>query len=655
MGSQEFGWLGLFRNFNPVNQSLKVLMRVWLLLALLTCSHGAFAQGYSASDSAAIQEALSATYPIERIDVERAIARYDSLYAVSIQKNYTVGAGRSKLFKGIVLNNLGRYREAMEHYEASLPYFAEANFIKGVASAHNNMGVTYNFTGELDSAATHYMLALQHFEAMADTNTMLIGYGNVGGIFMEMKQYGKAEPYFRKGLQVAKQFGDSIRMADALNNMGYLSKSKEQYAEAKQHYKESLSIANAMQNHPAQYLAHNNLGDLYYLLEDKEAALFHSIAAHDYANRTDNPFYTVHTGNNLGLRYAWLDMPDSAAHYLGQTVQLAGELGQKKLQADASLYLAEQRAKTGQYDEAYTWLTKYIALLDALRPERQEQLINELETKYQTAEKDAALAMQELQMAEAETRAARSQFYTAITLAGMLVLLILAYAFYRNSRHKLRLQEERMQRIEQDKAMTQLKAMLEGEERERRRLARELHDGIGGQLALIRAQMKSGETVEAVSGKLSSTDAEVRRIAHNLMPEILLKHGLGKALQTFADEMDNHPCPVHFELLGDVPQHLPTATGLACYRIAQELVKNAAKHAGPCSIFIQLIADEESIELTVEDDGKGMSEVDTNGIGLGSVEERLKAIGGHLRIDSAAGRGTTASIVVPLTIQMAQE
>ncbi len=622
------------------------MSRIATLLAILS-AWSLQAQSYTAEDSVEIQQALRATYFIEADNPEAALKRYDSLHAVSLEKGYLIGAGRGRMYKAIVLNDMGQYEEAIGLYEQALPYFYKAQFVAGIAGTHNNMGVSYNLQGQLDSAATHYLKAIYHYNQLGDTNMRIIMQGNAGGIFMELDRFDKAGNYFDEALELALLYGDSVRLADAYINKGYLAVRTSHFAEAETYYDKALQIGLEIENAYITYLAANNKSDLYYQNEQWQKALEYARLALQEARLNENPFHLVNALNNLGLRYVKINNPDSAVIVLKESIALATELGQQGLIADGHLYLAEAYAKLGNFAEAYQHSDKHRIFAEAMLKERQSEVVAELETKYQTERKDREIAEKSLGIAVAEAKAERQRIWLILVMGALIVLLVISLSYYRSSRHKAKLQEERMLRAEQEQAVEQLKARMDGEERERKRLARELHDGIGGQLAMIRAQLRNGNGQNEVALALQNTDAEVRRIAHNLMPEILVKHGLRKALEAFAEQCDGAPYPVDFEWLGnDAPLEVDTA--LVIYRSVQELVKNAIKHAEPQRIFVQVICNEETIYLTVEDDGKGMDDKAVEGMGLNNVRERLRTVGGALEMQSNNESGTSAVVNIPI-------
>lgn len=620
-------------------------MRAALTTVLIFVSLHCIGQ-YTPADSASIRDALKATYPIESVDPEAAMARYDSLYNVSISKEFHEGAARALAYKGIMYNDAGRYSEALDLYRAALPLIIDSNDPAGIAMIHNNMGVTFNLMGNLDSAAARYLRALAVYESERDTAYQISTLGNTGGIFMELEQFDKASLYFEKALDLALGYGDSLRIADCLINRGYNAKSRENFDAAERDYHRALNIGHDLGNSYVTYLAANNLADLYYLLDRTDRAVKFSRKSLQSARISENPFYILHASSNLGLYLVEAGRADTAVAILDSVVTLADQLGQKQLVSTSHLYLSEAYAKTGRYAEAYEQSRLHIAAAKELRNETGDALIGELETKYRTAQKDREIAELDLSVALSEAKTARQQTWLIVAGAGSLLLVLLVVAVYKNSKHKERLHRETMLRAEQEAAVDQLRARMDGEERERKRLARELHDGIGGQLAVIRAQMRNGADQGSLADALQKTDTEVRRIAHNLMPEILIRHGLKTALNSFVEQCNGHPYPVSLQFLGD-DSALDPETARLVYRVAQELVKNAVKHASPKHILVQVVVDDQEIHLTVEDDGKGMEFMAGEGAGWINIRERVRIVGGRVDIDSRPGSGTSVTAVFP--------
>src|SRR5690606_12891419 len=255
---------------------------------------------------------------------------------------------------------------------------------------------------------------------------------------------------------------------------------------------------------------------------------------------------------------------------------------------------------------------------------------------YQTEKKELKIEALEKQR----------QLYIWLGIAGIFILLIaLAFAFirYRLAVSKRKLAEEEAQRLEQEKQLVAVQATLDGEAAERTRLAKDLHDGLGSMLSLVKfnlPQVKGDAVLEAVDvsrfqtalGMLDQSIQELRRVAHHMMPESLLRYGLKASLSDFCTALPN----ADFHYFGDETR-LPEKVEIMIYRCIHELVNNARKHAQATHINVQLVQEEDRISFTVQDDGIGFDqEKVSEGMGLKNVRQRVAAFQGKMSIYSTS-------------------
>ena len=195
---------------------------------------------------------------------------------------------------------------------------------------------------------------------------------------------------------------------------------------------------------------------------------------------------------------------------------------------------------------------------------------------------------------------------------------------------------------------------------ERSRLARDLHDGLGGLLSGVKLTLSSINGTSILPNKnagiftsaihqLDHTIAEMRRVAHSMMPEALLKFGLNEAVQDFCDGInETNTVKMKYHQI-NFKEPLEKPTEVILYRIIQELSNNAIKHAAPKIIFIQITKHLQGISLVVEDDGKGFDITQTKkGDGLQNVQSRIDYLKGNWDIKSEKDNGTSVNIEIPL-------
>jgi signal transduction histidine kinase len=196
-------------------------------------------------------------------------------------------------------------------------------------------------------------------------------------------------------------------------------------------------------------------------------------------------------------------------------------------------------------------------------------------------------------------------------------------------------------------------------EEERRRLRRDLHDGLGSSLASMTLRIddalqsfdsnpeRSKQSIETVQSQMRGAIADIRRLVYSLRPPTLDEFGLGYALRELAEQQRSHGMPVSVEGTSNLPP-LPAAVEVAIYRIAQEALTNTLRHAAAASCSIQLTVEAHRVSLRIADNGQGMPEPVTPGVGLRSMKERAEELGGSCALTSEQGQGTVIRVTLPL-------
>jgi signal transduction histidine kinase len=217
--------------------------------------------------------------------------------------------------------------------------------------------------------------------------------------------------------------------------------------------------------------------------------------------------------------------------------------------------------------------------------------------------------------------------------------------------------------LETEKQLTATEAVLKGEEQERTRLAKDLHDGLGGMLSGIKFSLgnmkgnliltpENAQAFERSMNMLDSSIKEMRRVAHNMMPEVLVKYGLDTALKEFCNEIDrSRVLDVNYQSVGMDKAAIEQTVAVTIYRIVQELVNNAIKHAAAKNVLVQahLSEQEKLLIITVEDDGKGFDKTTlkhAEGIGWQNIQNRVEFLKGKADIQSSSGKGTSVMIEI---------
>lgn len=334
------------------------------------------------------------------------------------------------------------------------------------------------------------------------------------------------------------------------------------------------------------------------------------------------------------------------------------------IETDKRIYykdLSETYAEAGNKSAGYDWAAKYIELSDSLYDAKFQNDIIEFEKKYNNAENQKKITLLQAAKKEADLRSRNNKLLAGLLGGSSIFLLALAglgWLYYRNSR-KLVAQKElshqqELKDISQQQQLKLAAALLQGEERERKRLAGDLHDGLGGMLAGVKINLSRLSPVEAaisndlpvIINQLDRSVNELRRIARNMMPESLLHAGLETALKEICESFTSPSLQVDFQAY-NIETDLGQDMQVTIYRIVQELLTNAVRHADATTILVQCSQNENTFYITIEDNGKGFETGKPDagkGIGLTNVKNRVNYLKGSLEIESSPGAGTTINI-----------
>jgi signal transduction histidine kinase len=322
---------------------------------------------------------------------------------------------------------------------------------------------------------------------------------------------------------------------------------------------------------------------------------------------------------------------------------------------EAYKIMADDYKALGNYKEALTTDNMFITLNDSLTKKEKTDMINRLVIRYRLEEKNQELVRQRYAITDAENKIKGRNIVIIGVLSLFIVLALLLIIWRKQNLHKQKLQQQSIENLQQKIKIERLNATIAGEEKERTRIARELHDGIGGLLTAAKLNFESYKKNEEQGSKedfiiglklLEDAGTELRQAAKNLMPQILLQEGLVTAVNDFCERIaQRNNIDVHFQVLGEkkpIDAHLE----LTIYRIIQELLHNIVKHSHASNAIVQLNFHEDGgMSITVEDNGVGFNKANIaagqGGMGLQNIKERIKEFGGRLDISTDAGQGTS--------------
>lgn len=373
-------------------------------------------------------------------------------------------------------------------------------------------------------------------------------------------------------------------------------------------------------------------------------------SALNYNLRPDRVKMVVSYGMGDALRH--LGKYEQAEAILLPAVARANEKGMDENIADAYLVLSDIYRATGRYKKALEYMDSVTTIKDSLASEQKRMSVAQLEINHRLAEKDKQLSLNKLLIAQQQNKIARKDLWTAIVSAILLLGVLLAVGVYLSISNKAK-------SLARENKIHVLKASITGGDDERTRIARELHDGIGGMLsaAMMRFSSMHHENAEIAHTTayndtmeiLREMGDEIRKTAHNLMPEVLLKQSLPEAVRVFCNNVqEDGALKIDFQSYGSF-DCLTQGQKLNLYRIVQELIKNSTVHSRANHLLVQLMQNKNKLIVSVEDNGIGFNENEIKGgIGLHNIRTRVSSMDGLFTLESKPGKGTT--IIIELEV-----
>jgi signal transduction histidine kinase len=487
---------------------------------------------------------------------------------------------------------------------------------------------------------------------LQETATAARLYIDIGDLWWVLRRYDRTRYYFKKSEKIAQQLNDTAALIAVYGNLGNLHYSLGDLKTSDVYMQRALKLAEQKKAIRAQQQLLANMGASLQQTGHPEAAIPYFEKAISLAD--DRHAHQHNLQSYYNLAFAWYEAGNyhKAKESVQNVIRMSEALDMDKEHlGEAMLVMAKIYEQEHDYKAADLWLNKHIAYVEDMLQKQADSSIGRLEDNYRIAEKDKELAQAQLLLYRKELMVKNRNTWIAGISAGLLLLGLGLLIVIRTGRHKRRLSQMEIGNLKQEKELGYLKAMIAGEEKERTRLARELHDGIGGMLAAAKmglGAIKNADDTAALANMmrlLSDTATEVRQTAHNLMPDILTRNSLKDALLLYCADINLHSgLEIDLQFYGG-PEAMNKSAELILYRIAQELVQNIVKHAHATEAVMQIIQDGSRLNLIVEDNGIGFEQQEVDkGFGLQNLQFRVQALQGYISITSAKGKGTSVYI-----------
>ena len=606
-------------------------------------------------DTALVKAYNELIWQYRTVDAEKAEAFGERSIQLSKKLRYDAGLAQAYNDLGVIYLDRGAFDTALSHLREALLIRRRAGDSLGTAKVWNKIGIVHQKAGAFDKALDAQLVALRLFEASKNDLGVSFSLNNISILQQNLGRYDEAIRYGQQSVRIKEKTGDRKGLAQSYVNLGNVYLLKKSFTEAESYFNRAVPIARSIDDKEYLAAALNSLSRLYIATGRHPQGLQPAIEAYRLRDTLGDTKGMVSALNNSGLIHLAARRTDSAEAHITRALRMAE--GEESCRPELpGLYQSASLLYEAKGDTAMALLMhkQFAASKDSIFSIELGQRFAELETRFETLQKEEQIRKQNYALA-------RKNYTIGVVVSLSLLATLLAISYYHRSRLK---QRARFQTDLLRQQETATRAVIEAEETERQRIAKDLHDGVGQLMSAAKMNLVAfgkshgvgdeGEWDNIIS-LVDDSCREVRAVSHNMMPNALLKGSLAAALREFLTKVDGRALRVNLYTEA-LDERLDATTETVLYRVIQECVNNVIKHAGAASLDVSVVRDEGGISVTIEDDGHGFEPVApgyAEGLGLKNIRTRVEYLKGTVEIDSAPGRGTVVMIAVPLKSALA--
>ena len=515
-------------------------------------------------------------------------------------------------------------------------------------------------------ALNNYLNALNMFKSQSDVLGEIGVLNNIGLLFNKDFRFHEALKYLKRSLELSQLIKDSHSEITCLSNIGFVYNNIFKTDSSLIYLNKALDLAK-ITNSPKEFII-EEIGNNYVKRKDYKTALAYYNEALKLSRENHNIKRETSTLFRISTHYIFQNDYINAIKYGKESLEKARYLGDVKFINASLLNLYEASKETGDFYNSLYYLEESFSEAKELKEVTSNRQLQEFEIQ-QLRLKDSLI--NESNKFKENLRYQKEKTNLTLAWGGSLsAVSIFAFLIFRNTKRKQRKAErERQQQIEEkekilkDLELSTIDAMIQGQEKERQRLAEDLHDSVGVTLTAAKMQFEylikhqtdtkaSEELIKKTSTLLENAYVEVRSMAHLKNSGVMAKDGLLPAVEKLSANASGLN-GLHFDVNSHgLDQRLENAVEIAVFRIIQELTTNVIKHANATQATIHLINHDDSLNIMVEDNGKGFNPSQINktnsGMGISSIDKRVAHLGGTMTIESENNKGTTVIIDLPL-------
>jgi signal transduction histidine kinase len=495
-----------------------------------------------------------------------------------------------------------QYQKSLEEYFSSLKLAESIKDSAKVALSLEKIGEVYLLTPNLEKAKFNFEKAIDIFTELNNERSVMFNLTNLGAAYQKEGNLEKAIPIFEKGLEIARKLGEERSESIFLGNIGSSNRALLNYEVSLDYLFKALTIKLRQGNFTSIAHTYNDISETYIEMKDLLKAKKYALKAVEYSK-----------GHNL--------RQERYAYYILSNIEYDLE----------------------NFKASHENLKAYQKIEDSIFSIEKTRSINELQIEFESEKKNLKIEAQRSNIALLDSKnKIKTQWLIFGSLSLLAIFILITLQKSRSNAKKDKLLQEK---FSQD--------LLISQEKERTKIAKELHDSVGQQLTLIKIQAQNSSQID-IAQMTNTALEEVRSISRGLYPALLKQLGLKESIEMLVNEYDERTDLFFSVDIDDIDIHFTESTSLNFYRLIQECLNNIIKHAKAKSVTVNIEVTEDKIVALISDNGQGFDVNDNqkkNSLGLKTIFERIKIMDGKISIDSKLDIGTSFIFSIPLKVR----
>ncbi len=542
-------------------------------------------------------------------------------------------------------DKLGPYNESVILYMKALAIFKALDNTAQVSRCYYKLGFNHFKLADYDLGLDYYFKSLKLDEERNYKPGIALTLERIGKLYLNTGDFYKARESFERALNIFIELKDDYRM---LMNESCIAvtyqKEAMRYDNDSLFYKAidlyKVLLPKSSKKSPETHATLlQNIGSSYRFLKQYDKSLEYLIKSLPIQVELGLHKDSAHTCNDIAETYLDMNQLSKAKKYALKAVNFArGYALQQERYAYYVLYLIEE--KTQNFESSLVNYKKYQKLQDSIFSLEKTNKINDLRIKYESDKQRLKIENQESNIALLDAKnSVKNQWLIFGSLGLLSVFLLFTISKSKNNAKKEKKQQEKFSQN-----------LMESQEMERTRIAKELHDSVGQKLTLIKRKSQNTKQIE-LTNLTNDALEEVRSISRGLYPALLKELGLSRSLTQLVNEYDEQTELFYTMDIDIIDSYFTETASLNFYRLIQECLTNIVKHAKAKSVTVSIKKEKNSVIAFIADNGKGFDLEDSkkqNSLGLKTIFERIKILEGKLSIDSKLNTGTNFILTIPV-------